>query len=156
MGKTELKLSEFESYALKIGSAEINLQSSSPERSRNTLALMTEPTNTNLGELSWRLGLALVAINLVVMGLVISHVNPRVGRSGNLMFALFAFVVYFNLTSVGVNWISSGRVSFGAFMLGLHGGTLACGMLWLFVRHNQLSWHMVLPRSSRQPTGKSS
>ena len=146
VGKAEIKLSEFESYALKIGNAEINLQSASPERSRNTLALITEPTVTNLGELSWRLGLALAAVNLVVIGLVISHVNPRVGRSGNLMFALFAFVIYFNLTSVGVNWISSGRVSFGAFMLSLHGGTLACGVFWLFVRHNQLSWRTLLPR----------
>ena len=77
---------------------------------------------------------------------------PPANGSGNLMFALFAFVVYFNLTSVGVNWISSGRVPFGTFMLSLHGGTLACGTLWLIVRHNQLSWRMLLPRPSRQPT----
>lgn len=148
IGKAELKLSEFESYAIKIGSAEISLQSNSPERSRSTLALMADPTPTNLGELSWRLGLALAAINLVLLGLSIAHVNPRVGRSGNLMFALFSFVIYFNLTSIGVNWISSGRVQFGPFMLILHGGTLACGALWLTLRHNQVSWRRLLPRRS--------
>lgn len=153
LGKPELKLSEFESYAVRIGSADINLEPSTPERSRNTLALIAEPTNANLGELSWRLGLALAAINLVLMGLAIAHVNPRVGRSGNLMFALFAFVIYFNLTSIGVNWITSGRVPFGTFMLSLHGGTFACGALWLAMRHNQLSWRRLLPRRTAATAG---
>ena len=153
VGKAELKLSEFDSYALKIGSTEISLRSNSPERSRGTLTLMAEPTPTNLGELSWRLGLVLAAINLVVLGLAIAHVNPRVGRSGNLMFALFSFVIYFNLTSVGVNWISSGRVPFGTFMLTLHGGTLACAALWLTMRHNQLSWRRLWPRRTSGGVG---
>ena len=65
-----------------------------PAKSRSTLTLVMEPTPLNLGELAWRLGLALAALNFVVLAITVSNVNPRVGRGGNLVFALFAFVVY--------------------------------------------------------------
>jgi lipopolysaccharide export system permease protein len=55
----------------------------------------------------------------VLLALTLSNVNPRVGRSGNLVFALFAFVVYFNLLNLGQSWIGSrparhGRLHAGA------------------------------------------
>ena len=37
----------------------------------------------------------------MVLAITVSSVNPRAGRSGNLVFALFAFVVYFNLLNLG-------------------------------------------------------
>ncbi len=43
--------------------------------------------------------------------------NPRAGRSGNLVFALFAFVVYFNLLNLGQSWISVGAANFAGFVL---------------------------------------
>ncbi len=61
----------------------------------------------------------------MVIAITVSSVNPRAGRSGNLVFALFAFVVYFNLLNLGQSWISSGRVGFATFVLALHGGVLA-------------------------------
>jgi lipopolysaccharide export system permease protein len=69
----------------------------------------------------------------------VSSVNPRAGRSGNLVFALFAFIVYFNLLNVGQNWIGAGRTSFGGFLLALHGGTLAAAAFWLSKQHNNWS-----------------
>jgi len=68
--------------------------------------------------------------------LTVSSVNPRVGRSGNLLFALFAFVVYYNMLNLGQSWISSGRYGMGSFMLVLHGGVLLIGVAWLFLRNN--------------------
>ena len=72
------------------------------------------------------------------------RVNPRVGRSGNLVFALFAFVVYFNLLNLGQSWIYRGRVGLGTFMLLLHGGTLLAGLLWLAKQHNNWAWPSML------------
>ena len=65
-----------------------------------------------------------------------SSVNPSAGRSGNLIFALFAFVVYFNLLNLGQSWIGTGRVGFATFVVGLHGGVLLAGGLWLGKQHN--------------------
>jgi lipopolysaccharide export system permease protein len=68
----------------------------------------------------------------------VSSVNPRVGRSGNLLFALFAFVLYYNLLNLGQNWVGSrAATGIGTFMLVLHGGALRSA-LWLAKRALQL------------------
>ena len=109
---------------------------------------MVDPSAPNRGELAWRLGLALAALNFVVIAVAVSSVNPRAGRSGNLVFALFAFVVYYNLLNLGQNWIAGGRTSFAGFMLALHGGVLLAGTLWLAKQHN--GWTIRL-RLRRRP-----
>jgi lipopolysaccharide export system permease protein len=113
-----------------------------------------QPTRAHLGELAWRLGLALATLNFVVIAITVSSVNPRAGRSGNLVFALFAFVVYFNLLNLGQSWIGTGRVGFATFVVGLHGGVLLVGGLWLGKQHNSWSWRQLLrlPVASRPQT----
>ena len=135
----QLKISEFDEYASRIGPNELGSTDAAPARTRSTLALWREPTPAHLGELVWRLGLALAALNLVVIALTVSSVNPRAGRSGNLVFALFAFVVYYNLLNLGQSWVANSRASFGSFLLGLHGGVLLIGLLWLAKQHNNWS-----------------
>ena len=83
---------------------------------------MNSPTPSNRSELAWRLGLALTAINCVILALALASVNPRGGRSGNMILVLLTFVVYNNLLNLGQNWIFVGLVSFNHFLLALHGG----------------------------------
>jgi lipopolysaccharide export system permease protein len=142
----ELKISDFEEFANRIGPNDLGDRDAAPAKTRSTPTLMREPTRQNLAELAWRLGLALAALNFVVIAITVSSVNPRAGRSGNLVFALFAFVVYFNLLNLGQSWISSGKVGFAGFLLGLHGGVLLAGLLWLAKQHN--NW--MLPRLWRR------
>ena len=132
----QLKISEFEEYANRVGTNELVARENLPAKTRTTFDLIMEPTRPHLGELAWRLGLALAAVNFVVIAITVSSVNPRAGRSGNLVFALFAFVVYFNLLNLGQSWISTGRADFGVFLVGLHGGVLLAGGLWLGKQHN--------------------
>ena len=138
--KSELKISEFEEYGVGVRSSQFGRDDFAPVTTRSTLDLIKNPSLPNLSELSWRIGLILAAINLVVIGLAISSVNPRVGRSANLVFALFAFVVYFNLLGLGQNWIASAKMSFANWFLTLHGGILAMGSLLLIKEHN--NWHL--------------
>jgi lipopolysaccharide export system permease protein len=144
-----LKISEFDSYGTKVGSDVAASTDATPLRARPTLKLVMEPSPQNLGELAWRIGLLFAGINFVLLALTLSNVNPRVGRSANLLLALFAFVVYFNLLNLGQNWIGSGRVGMGAFMLALHGGILVLGGLWLLKRHN--NWGLRLRRPATPP-----
>ena len=142
----QLKISEFEEYANRVGVHELVARENLPTKTRSTLELLTQRTAPNLGELAWRLGLALAALNLVVIAIAVSSANPRAGRSGNLVFALFAFIVYFNLLNLGQSWVSGGRVGFLPFMFGLHGTVMAAAMLWLAKQHN--NW--ALPRLLRR------
>jgi lipopolysaccharide export system permease protein len=151
-GGAQLKISEFEEYGTRIGENELAAGDVAPAKSRSTYALILEPTPNNLGELGWRLGLALAAFNFVVIAVTVSNVNPRAGRSGNLVFALFAFVVYFNLLNMGQSWVTSGRASFGGFVLGLHGGVLLISVLWLAKQHNNWTWRQLMRVRAPQET----
>lgn len=137
IGKSALKITEFEEYGSKAGNSAL-INGDLPERSKSTWELLRTPTRNNLGELAWRLGMALAAVNFVVIALALASVNPRAGRSGNLIFVLFTFVVYHNLLNLGQNWISVGAASFGTFVPALHGGALLLALAWLSRRH--LNW----------------
>ena len=140
IGKTDLKISEFEEYGIKVGVDVLAGTDYVPINTRPTLDLLKNLTPANLAELSWRIGLILAAVNFVLIGIAVSSVNPRVGRSANLVFSLFAFVLYYNLLNLGQSWIASGKFTFGGFLLALHGSVLLLGAFWLAKGHNNWHW----------------
>jgi lipopolysaccharide export system permease protein len=151
-GPKEMRISEFEEYAARVGGNELVTRDNVPAKTKSTLQLVADPTAVNLGELGWRLGLALAALNFVVIAVIVSNVNPRAGRSGNLIFALFAFVVYYNLLNIGQSWVTSGRASFAGFLLVLHGGVAFVATLSLAMQHNNWSVRGVLRRGNGPST----
>jgi lipopolysaccharide export system permease protein len=136
MADRTMRVSEFEEYGSRVGGNALTSSDDSPAKTRSTFRLIAEPSNANRAELAWRLGLALAALNFVVLAITVSSVNPRAGRSGNLIFALFAFVVYYNLLNLGHSWIGTGRASFAGFLLAVHGTAFLAGLLWLGQQHN--------------------
>ncbi len=140
IGKTELKISEFEEYSTRVGVEALASTDFVPVNTRPTLELLKDRSLQNQAELSWRIGLFLAAINFVILGAAVSSANPRVGRSANMVFSLFAFVLYNNLLNLGQNWIASGKFTFAGYMLALHGGVLMLGIFWLAKGHNNWSW----------------
>jgi lipopolysaccharide export system permease protein len=146
-GKPDLTVSKFETYGVRVGVDDASARSYAPATSLTTLSLLAQPTPKNLGELSWRAGLVLAAVNFVLIGIAASGMNPRAGRVANLGFAFLAFVVYFNLLILGKSWVESSQVSFAQYVLALHGGALALGLAWLAKRHN--NWVLRWPRRRR-------
>ena len=142
----EVRVTEFKDYQILIDPSSKYAATEIQSRMLNSLALLREPTPVNLGELSWRLGLPLAAVNLLIIALAVSSVNPRVGKSYNLALALFCFVAYYNMVNVGKNWIAAGHTSLFAFMITLHGAVFIFGVSWLMIRHFNLSWRNLLPK----------
>jgi lipopolysaccharide export system permease protein len=140
-GNAALSLSTFERYGARIGADNPSARAFAPPSTLAAWALVEVPTPRNLAELAWRWGLLLAAVNLLVIGLTVAGANPRSGRTGNMVLAFLIFIVYFNLLVLGKNWIATEKVSFGTYLLGLHGGTLALAGLWLAIRHFQWSPH---------------
>ncbi len=134
-----LKISKFQEYALQIGQSKQVDGTASSLKSVSTLTLLRSPERAYLGELGWRLGMGLTALNFVLLALAVSAGNPRAGRSGNLIFMLFAFVFYYNLLNLGQGWVASGWLALLPFMLALHGGMFLLSMLWLLKRHHNFS-----------------
>jgi len=140
-----MRMSEFAEYGVRLSSNPAEAPASNAPRFRSTLALIPDPMPKSRGELAWRFGLILTAINCVLFGLATTKVNPRAGRSAGIVFALLSFFVYYNLLTISQNWIGSGRANLWAFMVPLHGGILALSIVWLAVRQG---WRPSLPRGS--------
>lgn len=143
IGTNNLKVSEFGEYGTQISSDPLPGVDTAFVNTFTTLALLKDSTPAALGELSWRIGPILAAINLVIIGIAISSVNPRVGKSMNLVFSLFTFVIYFNLLSLGQSWIAASKVSLMAYMFSLHGGVLVLAGFWLAKGHYCWHWRML-------------
>lgn len=144
--KPGTKLSEFEQYGVLVDGKGEQIERATPVRSVPTAALIQDRTQRSLGELSWRLGIAIAAVNFVLIGLVVSGTNPRVGRNGNLLLSLFTFVVYYNLVNLGSSRIAAGASNFWSFMIALHGGALMASLLMLAKLH----WNWTFSGSLRR------
>jgi lipopolysaccharide export system permease protein len=145
-----LRISEFELHGTRVRDNSLLPGEEAPARTRSSIGLLRNPTPTNLGELAWRVGLALAGLNFVLLAITVSSVNPRAGRSGNLVFALFAFIVYYNLLNLGQSWITSQRAPFMGFLLVVHGGTFCLAALWLAKQHNNWGIRPLLGRLRRE------
>ena len=128
----ERRQARFESYRAVVGERLVNATENLPPKARSTLALLTDATPRHQAELVWRLGLALAAFNLVLLGVGLAAANPRRGGSWNLLYALLAFVVYFNLLNLSQAWVAGERFGAWGTLITLHGGCFvaAAALLW--------------------------
>ncbi len=128
----EKTLARFEGYRVQAGEKVLSSMDNLPPKARSTLELLYEPTPKHQGQLAWRLGLLLGAANLVLLGIGLSASNPRRASNWNLLFALLAFVVYYNVINLTEAWIAGGKASMGSALIVAHGGAflIAVGLLW--------------------------
>jgi lipopolysaccharide export system permease protein len=132
---SELRITDFREAASLISEGQEASLAQRPTRSLSTPRLWREGDNIKLGELAWRIGMGIAAINFIVLALAVSSVNPRASRSWNLVIALLSFVLYLNLINLGQSWVATGKVPWAGYLLGLHGSVLIASMLWLWKRH---------------------
>src|SRR6185436_6084240 len=135
-GDEQFRVSEFERYAARIETRE-NIEPERNQKNLTTWALMNTPTRENLAELVWRIGIPVSALILVLLAIPMSFVNPRAGRSANLLFALLTFMVYSNLLSVSQARVSQGRLDFSTGVWLVHGGMILL-LVVLFAQRMQL------------------
>ena len=135
-GDEQYRVMEFERYAARIETQE----SAAPPPSHKNLAtwaLITNPSNANLGELLWRIGVPISAMVLVLLAIPLSFVNPRAGRSVNLLFALLTYIVYSNLLSVSQARVAQGRLDFSVGWWLVHAGMVVL-LVVMFASRMQL------------------
>lgn len=108
-GSPEFRIAEFERYAVRIEPYEAKL--SAPSAKSLSLAdLLGNRTPANIAELQWRVSLPLSAVLLALLAIPMSFVNPRAGRSMNLILALVAYLTYSNCLSIAQAWVAQGRL----------------------------------------------
>lgn len=135
-GEAEFRLMEFGRYATRIQTKEGD-EPVATQKSTPTLGLVESPTRSNLGELLWRIGMPVSALILALLAIPLSFVNPRAGRSVNLLFALLTYMVYSNLLSVSQARVAQGKLAFSTGWWLVHGVMLVV-LLVLFAQRMSL------------------
>ncbi|MBL8328754.1 MAG: LptF/LptG family permease, partial [Rubrivivax sp.] len=125
----ERVVSRFENYRVLADDDQVRRAESRPPKALGTPELLARPTAVNQGELTWRIGMILAALNLLLLGIGLSATNPRRPGNWNLIFALLSFIVYFNLLTLSQNWVATGRMGMGTALLAVHGSVFLMALL---------------------------
>ena len=118
-GSPEARILEYGRYAIRMETNEARGIKLTP-KTMPTLELMALDLPAYRAELLWRLGIPLSAIVLALLAIPLSFVNPRAGRSANMLLALFTYLVYNNMMTISQAWVASGKVSFAFGLLSIH------------------------------------
>jgi lipopolysaccharide export system permease protein len=137
-GSAEYRVMEFERYAVRIETKEAR---GIEVTTKNTPTWeLQQRGRAGMGELLWRIGMPLAALNLALLAIPLSFVNPRAGRTNNLILALLAYMLYSNLLSVSQAWVAQGRLRFEIGWWLVHVAMFLTLILLFFKRLSVFSW----------------
>ena len=76
-----------------------------------TLLLLLTKGNREIAEFVWRVSLPISGIVLIILAIPLSFINPRSGRSFNIIIAIMIFAIYNNLMGVTQSYINLGKLN---------------------------------------------
>lgn len=144
-GQRDYNIVQFERYAIRVEAALVQ-NSRTWVRAMTTAELWENRTLQNLSELEWRIGLPVSAAILALLAIPLGYVNPRAGRSLNLILAMVLYMIYNNMISVTNTWVAQGELSPGVGLWGIHAVALAVTVLLFYRRNTLFSFRRVLGR----------
>ena len=136
-GSPEFRVMEFDRYKVRVEDGQARPADLSPSR-MPLPELLADGSAKARGELVWRIGLPLSAVILCLLAIPLSYVNPRAGRSANLLLAILIYAVYSNLLSVSESWVSRGKLSFWVGLWAVH-AIMAVPLLVMFYKRIAVS-----------------
>ncbi|CAM3503069.1 LPS export ABC transporter permease LptF [Bordetella sputigena] len=139
-GSAEFRMSTFDHYGVRLESkstqdpaAEARAAAERSSKARSTLQLMEDNTVNAWSQVMWRISMPLAALILAIMAIPLGAVNPRLGRSGDLLIAGLVALLYMNLINLFRAWIGDGRIPFGLGWWPVHAAVLGFAA-YLFMR----------------------
>ena len=76
-----------------------------------TILLLMTKGNREIAEFVWRVSLPISGIVLIILAIPLSFINPRSGRSVNIIIAIMIFAIYNNLMGVTQSYINLGKLN---------------------------------------------
>jgi len=149
-GQRDYNIVEFERHAIRIDSVPPK-QAQPWVRTMSTPELLQERSLMSYAELDWRVGLPISAAILALLAIPLSYVNPRAGRSLNLVLAIVLYMLYSNLISVSNAWVAQGKLSPGIGLWGIHALMLLVTILMFQRRMMLFSWRRLFGKARVQP-----
>ena len=141
-GAPNFQTMDFGRYVIVISSSHRELEDNKSARVLPTAALIASPEPTNKAELLWRISLPIMCLLQMLLAIPLGFVNPRRGRTLNLMIALVLAISYLNSLGIVQAAVGQGRISFGTAWWPLHLAAFLVITLLFFWRNNTNSrWH---------------
>ena len=109
-GALDYRTVDFDRYALRIEPREAAREAPS-NKAIGTFDLLAERKPEQVAELHWRLALPLAVLIMALFAIPLAVVNPRSGRSWNLIFAVLIYALYNNLLSVFQAYTAQGKIA---------------------------------------------
>lgn len=131
-GTPEFKIMEFERYGFRTEDSAVKPAERSPNR-LPIWELLEDESRGARGELVWRIGVPVSALILALLAIPLSFVNPRAGRSANMLIAILIYAIYSNLLSMSQAWVAQGKLSFWVGVWAVH-ALMLLPLLLLFYR----------------------
>jgi len=118
-GTAEFRIVEFETLGRRIEPAEVRALPASL-KAIPTSILIASDGNVQRAELFWRISVPISALLLLLLAIPMSYVNPRMGRSLNLLSAALIYMVYSNCLNIVQSLIAQGRLELWAGLIVPH------------------------------------
>ena len=144
-GTADYRVIEFEKLGRRIEPAELRALPVST-KAIPTTALAILDGRVERAELFWRISVPVSALVLTLIAVPLAYVNPRVGRSANLIAAAFLYMLYSNCLNIVQSLIAQGKLAFWAGLVLPH--LIAILVVVVLFRH-QLSVSGLFHRAPR-------
>ncbi len=102
------------------------------EQRMTTPELAAEGEPSDLAELHWRIATPLATAILALLALPLAHTAPRQPRYGRMIVALLAYVVYFNVLTLGRTFLAEGTLPAWAGLWWAHLPVLAMALILMW------------------------
>ena len=141
-GGKDFRTMDFQRYVVVVSRNEKELVDNKSARVLPTLQLVREPTPMNKGELLWRIAVPLMCLMQMLLAIPLGFVNPRRGRTLNLMIALVLAVSYSNAVGIMQAVVAQGKLGFMVGWWPLHAAALAAiALLFVWRNNTNSAWH---------------
>ena len=144
-GSSDFRIVEFDRLGHRIEPAELRKIPLST-KAIPTADLIVADGNVERAELFWRISVPIEALVLVLLAMPLAYVNPRLGRSFNLITAAFLYLLYSNCLNIVQSFIAQGKLGFWTGLAIPHVVAIAVVLLLVGQR---LSFTGLLPRRRR-------
>jgi lipopolysaccharide export system permease protein len=101
-----------------------------------------------MAEFQWRISMPISALIFALLAIPLSYVNPRKGRTAQILPAIAIYVVYANFMFMTRSWIKNGEINPDLGLWWIH-GTLFVLAILLLVNHTGL-WHRMWYKNKRK------
>jgi lipopolysaccharide export system permease protein len=116
---TEYEFSKFDRYGIRMSGNDVR-NDPFEERAIDTFTLLEKGTPSAMGWVFYRISVPLWGLALALLAIPMAYVNPRLGRSVNLIIAILLLMVTLNIMSIAQTRIAEEKLSFVSAMLIFH------------------------------------